>query len=345
LRGTTGRLRVGKRITVVRLATVVALLILIQILTVLCAPLGTEAQTAAKVPRIGVLGERSPADPFLEAFRQGLRDLGYAEGVNIAIEYRYLHGALDRVSDLAGELIRLKCDVLLVGGTVAARAAKAQTTTVPIVFTLAGDPAGSGLVSSLAHPGGNATGLSNVTSELSGKQLELLKAMVPRLARVVILYNPSNPAARSALNGAREAAPKLALDLQAWEVRRRTDLVSAFSAPGFRRAEAVLALSDPVIGNELAQMSDLAVKHRLPAIYVRREFPVAGGLLAYGPSFSHNYRRAATYVDRILKGAKPADLPVEQPTRFELVINLKTAKALGLTIPQSVLLQADEVIQ
>jgi putative ABC transport system substrate-binding protein len=328
-----------------RATTSVAVLVLLSALTVLVAPLVTEAQPAGKVPRIGVIGERSPTDPFLEAFRQGLRELGYAEGESIVIEYRFLHGVLDRAPDLAAELIRLKVDVLVVGGTVAARSAKAQTTTVPIVFTLAGDPVGSGLVASLARPGGNATGLSNVISELSGKQLELLKAVVPQVARVAVLYNPGNPAARSALNGAREAARALAMELQVLEVRQRHELASALSAPTALRVGALLVISDPVIGNELAQLSKLAVEHRLPTIYARRGFAEAGGLLAYGPSFSHNYWRAATYVDKILKGAKPADLPVEQPTKLEFVINLKTAKALGLTIPQSVLLRADELIQ
>jgi ABC-type uncharacterized transport system substrate-binding protein len=307
------------------------------------APFVTEAQPRGRVPRIGVIGESSPADPWVAAFRQGLRELGYAEGANILVEDRYLEGVLDRVPDLAAELLRLKVDVLVVGGTIAARSAKAQTTTVPIVFTLAADPVGTGLVASLARPGGNATGLSNVASELSGKQLELLKSAVPKVVRVSVLYNPENPAARSAVNGAREAARTLAVELQVIEVRQTRELATALSASTARRADALFAISDPVISrHELVQ---LTVKHRLPAISTTREFAERGGLLAYGPNYSHNWRRAAIYVDKILKGAKPADLPIEQPTKFELVINLKTAKALGLTIPPSVLGRADQVIE
>ena len=311
----------------------------------LFAPLTVEAQSEEKVPRVGVLSERSPTDPLVTAFRQGLRDLGYTEGQNIIVEYRYAHGIYDRYSDLAAELLRLKVDVLVVGGTFAAQSAKAQTTTVPIVFTLAGDPVGSGLVASLARPGGNATGLSSIVSELSGKQLELLKATVPQVSRVAVLYNPLNPVSGPALNGTRNAARALAVELQILEVRQPNELAITFSALTGWRAGAVLALSDGVFGNELVQLSKLAAKNRLPAMYARREFAEAGGLLAYGPRFSDNWRRAAHFVDKILKGAKPADLPVEQPTKFELVINLKTARALGLTIPQTLLLQANQVIE
>ena len=320
-----------------------AVLILCSILATLVAPLDTAAEAAGKVPRIGVIGEGSPSDRRVAAFRQGLRELGYAEGDSIFVEYRYLDGVLERVSNVAAELIRLKVDVLVVGGTVAARSARAQTTTVPIVFTLVGDPVGSGLVTSLARPGRNATGLSNITPELSGKQLQLLKTAVPQVARVAVLYNPANPAGRSGVTGASEAAQALALELQILEVRQRHELATVLSRATARRVDAILAISDLAIaGSELVQMS---VKHRLPAITAPREFVEQGGLLAYGPSYSRNWQRAATYVDKILKGAKPADLPVERPTKFELVINLKAAKALGLAIPQSVLLQADEVIQ
>jgi putative tryptophan/tyrosine transport system substrate-binding protein len=311
------------------------------------APIATGAQQrVGKVPRIGVLGEKSPADPFLAAFRQGLRELGYTEGQNIVVEYRYANGMVDRFPELAAELIRLKVDVLVVGGAAAARAAKAKTKTVPIVFALPGDPVGSGLVASLNRPGGNATGTSTLLPELSRKQLELLKAAVPRVSRVTVLHNSAGrPVAGLALNATREAARALAVELQVLEVREPNELVSAFAAARAQQADALLALSDPVLGNKLAQLAELAAKHRLPAIYVRREFAEAGGLLAYGPSFPDNYRRAATYVDKILKGAKPADLPVEQPTKVELVINLKTAKALGLTIPPSLLARADQVIE
>lgn len=315
-------------------------------LTGLIAPLTAESQQRSQVPRIGVIGEFSPTHPFLAAFRQGLRELGYTEGENIVIEYRQTQGALDRTSGFAAELIRLNVDVLVVGGTVSARSAKAQTTAVPIVFTTVGDPVGSGLVASLARPGGNATGLSVLLSpELSGKHLDLLKAAVPRVSRVAVLYNPANPAARAALDGAREAARALTVELQVLEVRHRNEVASAFSALTPRRVGALLAISDPVFGNELAQLAKLAAKNRLPAIYNRKEFAEAGGLLAYGPSYSDNYRRAASYVEKILKGAKPADLPVEQPSKLEFVINLKTARALGLTIPESLLRRADQVIE
>jgi ABC-type uncharacterized transport system substrate-binding protein len=335
--------RLRRCVTLIRATTSIAVATLVGTLTVLAAPSVTEAQPAGRVSRIGVIGESSPADPWVAAFRQGLRELGYAEGESILVEYRYLYGELERVPDIAAELIRLKVDVLVVGGTMATRSAKAQTTTVPIVFTLAGDPVSSGLVASLGRPGGNATGLSNVTAELSGKQLELLKATLPKVARVTVLYNPGNPAARSAVNGAREAARALAIELEVLEVRQRHELTTALSAPTARRGDALLAISDPVVtGDELVRTG---VTQRLPAISTTREFAERGGLMAYGPSYSHNWRRAATYVDKILKGAKPADLPVEQPTKFELVINLKTAKKLGLTIPSSVLVRADEVIQ
>ena len=243
---------------------------------------------------------------------------------------------------LAAELIRLKVDILVVGGTVATRLAKAQTKTVPIVFATAGDPVATGLVASLARPGGNATGMSILAPELSGKQLELLKTVVPQISRVAVLYNPSS-SAPYALNVAREAARTLAVELQVVEVRRPSEVPSAFSSMT-GRAGALLVLSDPLVGSELPQIAKLAAQQRLPAIYLRREFAEVGGLLAYGPSFSDNYRRAATYVDRILKGAKPAELPVQQATKFDLIINRRTANALGLTIPQSLLLQAEQII-
>jgi putative ABC transport system substrate-binding protein len=302
-------------------------------------------QPTGKVPRVGMISEFSPADPFIAAFQHGLRDLGYIEGRNIAVEYRHAHGALARVSNLAAELLHLKVDILVVGGTKSAQLARAQTTTVPIVFATSADPVGSGLVASLAHPGGNATGISILSPELSGKQLELLKAAAPKGARVAVLYNPVNPAAVDALNATRDAARALSLELQFLEVRQPKELPGAFSTLTGWRAGALLVLPDPVFGNALNEISQLAATHRLPAIYGRSEFAETGGLLAYGPSFADNYRRAATYVDKILKGATPADLPVQQPTRFELVINLRTAKALGLTIPRSLIMHAGRVIE
>ena len=321
---------------------VIAFLTLLLALTVLCVPLAADAQPAEKVSRVGVIGARPPPDVFLSAFRQGLLEKGYIEGRNIVIEYRYVQGVVDRFPALVDELIRLKVDVLVVGGTLAAQFAKAATATVPIVFTLVSDPVGAGLVASLARPGGNATGLSNIISELSGKQLQLLKEAVPKVSRVAVLHNPLNSG--RALNTARDAARALGVELQVLEVRQPAELASAFSALTASHADAVLALSDPVFGDEV-QLSNLAAANRLPAMMATREFAEAGGLLAYGPNFSDNYRRAASYVDRILKGAQPGDLPVEQPTRFEFVINLKTARALGLTIPQSLRLRADQLIQ
>ena len=275
----------------------------------------------------------------------GLRELGYTEGQNLVIEFRPTYGVLDRVSELARELIRLPVDVLVVGGTVSTQLAKAETTTVPIVFALTGDPVGSGLVANLARPGGNATGMSTLQLELSAKQLELLKAIAPRIVRIAVLYNPVTPLSAPILNGVRDTARALAVDLQFVEVRQPNELASALSALTRQRADALLVLSDPVFGSQLAQIAQVAARNRLPALYSRREFAEAGGLLSYGPSYEDNWRRAATYVDKILKGAKPAELPVQQPTRLELVLNRKTAKALGLTIPQSLLLRADEVIQ
>jgi putative tryptophan/tyrosine transport system substrate-binding protein len=281
----------------------------------------------------------------LEAIRQGLRELGYVEGRNLVIEARFAQGMHDRLPALAAELVRLNVAVIVVDGTATTAVAKAATTTIPIVFTLAGDPVGSGLVASLARPGGNVTGLSSLTGELSGKQLQLLKEAVPPLTRVAILYNPVNPATTAMLNNAKAAARALAVEVQPLAVRELDTLTSTFSVMREERADAFLALSDPILNTQQATLLDLAARNRLPAMYTTRDWAEAGGLMAYGPSFTDNFRRAATFVDKMLKGAKAADLPVEQPTKFELVINLKTAKALGLTIPQSVVLRADQVIE
>ena len=315
------------------------------VLALLTTPLSAQAPGASKVPRVGVIGERSASDNFLAAFRQGLRELGYVEGQNIVVEYRYAQTALDRVPALATELARLPVDVLVVGGTVSAQSARAAAPTIPIVFTTVGDPIGARLVGSLARPGGTITGLSNFLPEMTGKQLEVLKAAVPQLSRVVVLYNPANPSADDILRGAREAARTLGLELDLVGVRARAEIAGAFSAMAARRAGALLVVSDPVFGGSLAQISKLAIVHRLPAVYARKEFAEAGGLFAYGPSFEANYRRAAEYVDKILKGARPGDLPVEQPTTFDFVINAGTARTLAVTIPASLLLRADRVIQ
>ena len=317
------------------------------ILTVafVAAPAVILAQPAGKIPRVGVIGDQGPTEPRIEAFRQGLRELGYTEGKSILVEYRYLHGLLDRVPGTVAELLGLKVDVLVVAGGVPALAAKAQTRTVPIVFMVVGDPVGVGLVSSLARPGGNVTGLSSMVTDTIAKQLELLKAAVPHVTRIGILHNPANPIMPKTLELVRQAGQLLGLDLQFLEVRRPSDLVGAFAALKAGQAGAVLAISDPLFGNELVHYATLAAVNRLPSLYNRKEFAEAGGLMAYGPNFSDNAKRAATYVHKILKGTKPAELPVEQPTRLELVINLQTAKSLGLTIPPTVLLRADRVIE
>ena len=309
------------------------------------APAGAFAQQPPRAPRVGVIGEGSASDPFLAAFRRGMSKLGYVDGRNITIVYRYAQGALNQVPRLAAELIDLKVDVLVVGGTVSAQSAMKVSRSVPIVFTTVGEPVGSGIVASLARPGGNVTGLSSFTFELGGKQLELLQAAVPKLSRVTVLYNPLNSAAKAGIDTIQGAARALGVELQLLEVRQPENLANAFSALTPWRSGGVLVLSDPVFGSQLPRLAKLAAAQRLPAIYLRSEFAEAGGLLAYGPSFADNYRRAATYVDKILKGTKPADLPVEQPTKFDLAVNLKTARTFGLTLPQALLGRADQIIQ
>jgi putative tryptophan/tyrosine transport system substrate-binding protein len=309
------------------------------------APAGAFAQQPPRAPRVGVIGERSASDPFLAAFRRGMSKLGHVDGRNITIEYRYAQGALDQVPRLAAELVDLKVDVLVVGGTVSTQSAMKFSRSVPIVFTTVGDPVGSGIVVSLARPGGNVTGLSSFTFELGGKQLELLHAAVPRLSRVTVLYNPLNSAAKAGIDTIKPAADTLGIELQLVEVRQPDKLAGAFSALTPWRPGGLLVLSDPVFGGQLPRLAKLAAAQRLPAIYLRSEFAEAGGLLAYGPSFADNYRRAATYVDKILKGTKPADLPVEQPTKFDLAVNLKTARTFGLTLPQELVGRADQIIQ
>ena len=303
------------------------------------------AQAGVKVPRVGVVGEHGPDDPRMVSFGQQMRALGYVEGQNIVIYYRYLYGALDRVPGLISELLGRNVDILVVGGTHAARAAKTQTKTVPIIFALAADPVASGLVPSLSRPDGNATGMSVVLADISGKQLELLKETLPHVERISVLYNPVNPVGALAVDRILEVARALAVQVQVLEVRQPRELIGAFAKLSSWRAGAVLVVSDPMLGNELVQWATLAKTNRVPAIYNRAEFAKAGGLLAFGPNYSDNYRRAASFVDRIPKGAKPHELPVEQPTTFEFLINLRTARAMGVTIPQALLLRADEVIQ
>jgi len=316
-------------------------------LGLLVAPLVAEAQQAAKVARIGWLATNLAVPPLPEAFRQGLRDLGYVEGRNVVIEYRYAEGKLERLPALAAELVALKVDVIVAPGTPAALAAMQATRTIPIVFT-AVDAVTSGLVTSLARPGGNATGLSAFAPELVGKCLEQLKQAVPGVSRVAVLWQPGGLGERTEkdmLKEAEVAARALGVRPQFVEARGSADIDRAFSDMTRARAGALTVLGTTMFLIERRRLVDLTAKNRLPAVYPWREFVDAGGLMSYGPNVADLFRRAATYVDKILKGAKPADLPVEQPTKFELVINLKTAKALGLTIPPSVLGRADELIQ
>jgi ABC-type uncharacterized transport system substrate-binding protein len=315
----------------------------------LAAPLAAEGQQAAKVPRIGYLAANLGANPeLLEAVRQGLRDLGYVEGRNIVIEYRSAEGQPERLPSLAAELVALKVDVIVTSGTPQALAAKQATRTVPIVFAGVSDPVRSGLVTGLAQPGGNATGSSLLAPELVGKSLEQLKQAVPGVSRVAVLWQPGALGERTdkeMVKGADVAARTLGVRPQFVEARGPANFDRAFSDMTKAHAGGLVVLSTPMFASERRRLVALAAKNRLPAVYPLREYVDAGGLMAYGPNAVDMYRRAATYVDKILKGAKPADLPVEQPTKFELVINLKTAKALGLTIPPSVLARADEVIQ
>jgi len=315
----------------------------------IAAPLATETHPAGKVPRIGFLVAASTSDSayarLIEAFRQGLRDLGHVEGRNIVIEYRYAGEKYERLPALAAELVRLRVDVIVSHGTPGPLAAKQATSAIPIVMTSAGHPVASGLVSSLARPGGNVTGLSLMVPELGGKRLQLLKEIIPGLSRVAVLWNAANPYASLVVRETEATATTLGVQLQSLVVRGPDDFAGALAAATTGRAGALTVAEDPLTITKRTQIVDFAAKSRLPAIYGVKEFVDAGGLMSYGVNLADLWRRAATYVDKILKGAKPADLPVQQPTKFEFVINLKTAKALGLTIPQSVLLRADEVIQ
>jgi putative ABC transport system substrate-binding protein len=313
------------------------------------APLAAEAQQAAKIPRIGYLTVDLAANPDLhEAFRQELRDLGYVEARNLVIEYRDGKGKFERLPALAAELVALKVDVIVAAGTPHALAAQQATRTIPIVLTGAGDPVASGLVSSLARPGGNVTGLSMLTPELVGKRLELLKQAVPGVSRVAVLWQPGDYGERTEKDILKEAevtARALGVRLQVVEARGPQDFDRAFSDMTRARAGALIVLGSSMFFTERRRLVDLTAKHRLPGVYSARDSVDVGGLMSYGANLADMFRRAATYVDKILKGAKPGDLPVEQPTNFELVINLKTAKALGLTIPQTLRQRADEVIQ
>jgi ABC-type uncharacterized transport system substrate-binding protein len=312
-------------------------------LGILAGPLASEAQEAGKVARIGVLHSGSPPDPFEGPFTQGLRELGYVEGRNISIEHRWAEGRDERLAGLAADLVRLKVNVI-VAASQAAVAAKQATTVIPIVMPTITDPVRLGLVASLARPGGNATGFATQNDELPGKWMELAKELLPRLSRVAVLVHPAYDGGVQ-VKASETAARSLGVRLQALKVERPDDLVTAFADVQKSRAEALIVSSSPLFYVHRTRLVEFAAKHRLPAIYHQSEFAVGGGLMSYGPDFRDLVRRSATYVDKILRGAKPGDLPVQQPTKFELVINLKAAKAVGLTIPPSLLLRADEVIQ
>jgi len=310
----------------------------------LAAPLAAEAQEARKVARIGVLNSGSPPAPFVESFKQGLRELGYVEGRNISIEYRWAEGRDERLPGLAADLVRLRVDVI-VASSQAAVAAKQATTAIPIVMPIITDPVRLGLVASLARPAGNATGFATQNDELPGKWMELVKETLPKVSRVAVLFQPTYDGGVQ-LKASEAAARSLGVRLQALKVERPDDFVTAFAEVQKNRAEALIVSSSGLFYVHRTRLVEFAAKHRVPTIYHQSEFVVgSGGLMSYGPDFHDLFRRSATYVDKILKGAKPGDLPVQQPTKFELVINLKTAKALGLTIPQSLLARADEIIQ
>ena len=314
---------------------------------IVVASLASFAQPQDKVWRIGMLETRSTVlnAANIDAFRQGLQELGYKEGQNFEIAYRSSDGQDERFPSLASELVRLKVDLILTRGTPAALAAKSATRTIPVVMAASGDPVGAGLIASLAHPGENVTGLSLFNLEIYAKRVELLRELIPTLTRIAGLFNMSNPVLPLQWKEVERAARSLGIQPQLIDVRRPEDLAPAFDAAVKQRAEALIVGLDGVTQGNLRLIAELAAKQRLPSIYGAKEYANLGGLITYGPSELHSYHRAATFVDKIFKGARPADLAVEQPTKFEVVINLKTAQVLGITIPQSLLLRADEVIQ
>jgi putative ABC transport system substrate-binding protein len=307
------------------------------------------AQQSKKVPRIGILLPGSPDSEvslsFLQAFRQGLHELGYAEGQNLATEYRYADGMSKRFPDLAAELVRLKVDVIVTTAGSPARAAMQSTTTIPIVFTQVTDPVAEGIVTSLARPGGNITGLSQVGPELSGKRMELLKETFPKISAVAVLWTGRSQSSVAQIKETEAAAKAMGVQLQSVEVRSADELEKAFREATTRRTGALIVLQSALINTQRTRVVELAAKNRLPTMFAERSHVEAGGLMSYAPSFFDLQRRAATYVDKILKGAKPSDLPVEQPMKFEFVVNLKTAKQIGVTIPPNVLVRADLVIR
>ncbi len=313
----------------------------------LAAPAAEGAAAAGKVHRLGVLALAPPAfaAPYIEACRQELRALGYVEGQNLAVDFRFVAGRFELLPSLAAEIVSLQPDVIIAVGDRAVQAIKEATSTIPLVMVSAGDPVRSGFVASLARPGGNVTGLSSLLPELNAKELSILKEAVPKVSRVAVLWNPRSHGGVLGFKEMQAAAPSLHVSLQSLEVRTPDEMEPAFAAMAREQAGALIVLTDPLTFGNRNRLLELAARGRIPSMFEVREFVDAGGLMSYGPSLITMIRRSAVYIDKILKGAKPADLPVEQPTRFELVINLKTAKALGLTIPPSILIRADQVIQ
>jgi putative ABC transport system substrate-binding protein len=312
-----------------------------------CVP--AHAQQAKKIPAVGFLSEGFPSSVSdstrIEAFRKGLHEIGYMEGKNISIDYRFAEGKRDRLPDLAAELVQLKVDVIVTYGTVGTLAVKRATTTIPIVMASSSDPVGRGLVASLARPGGNVTGLSSVAPDLSGKRLELLKEVIPKLTRVAVLWDSSGGQASANFKDTQVAARALRVQVQSLEVRSANDFEPVFKAATRDRVGSLIVLQSLLTNAHRQRIVELVATNRLPAMYTQAEYVNVGGLMSYAPSYNDIYRRAATYVDKILKGTKPADIPVEQPTKFDLIINLTTARALGLTVPPTLLARADEVIE
>ncbi len=305
-----------------------------------------DAQQPALPRHIGVLlVARSPESKEAQAFREGLRDAGYSEGRDVVIEWRSANGDYDRIPELAAELLQRKVDVIVVESTPAAQAVRRATSTIPVVMAIVADPVVSGLVTNLARPGANVTGLSQMTADLDAKRLQLLKEVVPRLKRVAVLWNPATPWHAKVVDGLKAVAPSLSIELKVVGARNPEEFAPAFSAIRRSHAQALYVIADAFFFTRRTMLLNLALKARLPVIYGERNFPEAGALMSYGPHIEDLFRRSAGYVDKILKGAKPGDLPIEQPTKFELVVNLKTAKTLGIKIPQSILLRADEVIR
>jgi putative tryptophan/tyrosine transport system substrate-binding protein len=316
----------------------------------LAAPLSAFAQQPGKVRRIGFLGARSRStqsnpDVYYDAFVQGMRELGYVEGKNLVIEWRFADGKYERLPGLAAELVRLKPEVIVTHSTPATKALQQATSTIPIVTAAVGDPVGSSMAASLAHPGGNITGLSTIATDVSTKHLELLKTMVPVLSRTAVLVNPGNSSHPANLKSVQATALQLGVKVLSVDARTPEEIERGFAAMKRERADAIIILTDPFFSGQRRQVTELAARNRLPSMFEFREDVAAGGLMSYGPNLTDQYRRVATYVDKILKGAKPGDLPIEQPTTIHLAINRKTAKALGLSISEQLLLRADEVVE